>query len=66
MQTELARCNVVVSDQSVRNLRSTGIVHSNVSFVADLKERLPTGDEIPANALRSYYVDYHLAQRMTP
>jgi hypothetical protein len=64
MSTELSRCNVVVSERSFRSAEPYDIVGSNVQFVNSLKERLLTENEIPVNALRSYYVDYYLAQRM--
>ena len=53
---------VIVSSRSYNNKEPWEIVASNVSFVNALfAEHLRT-DEIAPDALRSYYVDYYLAQ----
>ncbi len=64
MPNPLSALPVVVSRESYRSSEVSALVSSNVSFVAALLERLFHEDEIPPNALRSYYVDYYLAQRL--
>lgn len=62
--TEGARLDqpVVVSDQSIASDDLYEIILSNITFVDDLlSEHLRPG-EIAPDALRSYYVDYYLAQ----
>jgi hypothetical protein len=54
---------VIVSDQSYASDDPYDIVASNISFVNALLESYLYPDEIGSNALRSYYVDYYLAQR---
>jgi hypothetical protein len=54
--------SVIVSDQSVASADPYDIVYSNIEFVSALfGEHLRT-DEIAPDALRTYYVDYYLAQ----
>jgi hypothetical protein len=53
---------VVISDTSFGNDDPGAIVESNISFLNALFEEYLTADEVSADALRSYYVDYYLAQ----
>jgi len=53
---------IVVSDPSFRSDEPDDIVNSNISFVNALFEEYLTADEVSPDALRSYYVDYYLAQ----
>src|SRR6266700_3596257 len=62
MQSPLSLDAVVVSDTSFRGDDPSEIVESNVSFLNALFEEHLTAEEVSADALRSYYVDYYLAQ----
>lgn len=53
---------VVVTDTSFQSDDSYQIVESNIYFVNALFEEYLTEEEVPRDALRSYYVDYYLAQ----
>lgn len=53
---------IVVSANSHQSKEAEDIVESNVSFVNSLFEEYLTEEEVSADALRSYYVDYYLAQ----
>jgi hypothetical protein len=54
--------SVIVSDQSVASADPYDIVCSNIEFVNALFGEHLRADEIAPDALRSYYVDYFLAQ----
>jgi hypothetical protein len=54
--------SVFVSDASFASDETYDIVSSNVTFVNALKAEHFREDEIARDALRSYYVDYYLAQ----
>ncbi len=54
--------SVIVSDQSVANADPCAIVYSNIELVNALFGEHLRADEIAPDALRSYYVDYYLAQ----
>src|SRR5262245_17432988 len=54
--------SVIVSDESFASTDPEDIIYSNVELVNALFEELLKEDEIPPDALRSYYVDYYLAQ----
>jgi len=54
--------SVIVSDQSFASTDPEDIIYSNVELVNALFEELLEEDEIAPDALRSYYVDYYLAQ----
>jgi hypothetical protein len=54
--------SVIVSDQSVASADPYDIVYSNIEFVSALFGEHLRADEIAPDALRSYYVDYYLAQ----
>jgi hypothetical protein len=54
--------SVIVSDQSVASADPYDIVYSNIEFVNALFAEHLKADEIAPDALRSYYVDYYLAQ----
>jgi hypothetical protein len=54
--------SVIVSDQSVASADPYDIVYSNIEFVNALFGEHLRADEIAPDALRSYYVDYYLAQ----
>jgi hypothetical protein len=54
--------SVIVSDQSVASADPYEIVSSNIEFVNALFGEHLKADEIPPDALRSYYVDYYLAE----
>jgi hypothetical protein len=54
--------SVIVSDQSVASADPYDIVYSNIEFVNALFGEHLKADEIAPDALRSYYVDYYLAQ----
>jgi hypothetical protein len=53
---------IVVLEASVAHRDPHEIVASNVWFVNALRKEHLTFEEIPFDALRSYYVDYYLAQ----
>jgi hypothetical protein len=53
---------IVVIEASIAHEDPGEIVGSNVWFVNALLDEYLTPDEIAADALRSYYVDYYLAQ----
>jgi hypothetical protein len=53
---------LIVSDQSVASADPYDIVYSNIEFVNALFGEHLKADEIAPDALRSYYVDYYLAQ----
>jgi hypothetical protein len=62
MSNEHKRPAVVVSDIAAASGDPIDIIHSNIEFVnAQFSEHL-THEEVGENALRSYYVDYFLAQ----
>jgi hypothetical protein len=54
--------SVVVSKKSVESDDPYDIVYSNITFLNALLEERFTHEELSQNALRSYYVDYYLAQ----
>lgn len=54
--------SVIVSDQSVASADPYDIVYSNIELVNALFGEHLRADEIAPDALRSYYVDYYLAQ----
>jgi hypothetical protein len=54
--------SVIVSDQSVTSADPCDIVYSNIEVVNALFGEHLRADEIAPDALRSYYVDYYLAQ----
>ena len=54
--------SVIVSNQSVASADPSDIVYSNIEFVNALFGEHLRADEIAPDALRSYYVDYYLAQ----
>src|SRR5215470_3428013 len=54
--------SVVVSDQSFASTEPFDIVSSNIEFVNALFGEHLRADEIAPDGLRSYYVDYYLAQ----
>src|SRR3954451_1135478 len=62
MQDPVSRDVVVVSDTSFRSDDPSEIVESNIAFLNALFEEYLTAEEISRDALRSYYVDYYLAQ----
>lgn len=53
---------VIVSKQSFDSTDSSEIIDSNISFLNALFEEHLTADEVSQDALRSYYVDYYLAE----
>jgi len=54
--------SVIVSDQSVASADPYDIVYANIEVVNALFGEHLKADEIAPDALRSYYVDYYLAQ----
>jgi hypothetical protein len=54
--------SVIVSDQSVASVDPYDVVYSNIELVNALFGEHLRADEIAPDALRSYYVDYYLAQ----
>jgi hypothetical protein len=54
--------SVFVSDQSVASADPYDIIYSNIEVVNALFGEYLKADEIAPDALRSYYVDYYLAQ----
>jgi hypothetical protein len=54
---------VIVSQQSYQSDEPYDIIGSNISFVNALFKAYLHTDEIAPDALRSYYVDYYLAQQ---
>jgi hypothetical protein len=54
--------SVIVSDQSFASTEPYDIISSNIELVNALFGEHLRADEIPPDALRSYYVDYYLAQ----
>jgi hypothetical protein len=62
MAEPTSRDAIVVLEASVTHDDPGEIVGSNVWFVNALLEEQLTADEIAPDALRSYYVDYYLAQ----
>lgn len=62
MPTTIPRDAIIVSDESCRSAEPGDIVESNIVFVNALFEEYLTADEVSADALRSYYVDYYLAE----
>lgn len=62
MQRPLSKAAVIVSDASFRSDDPSKIVESNISFLNALFEEYLTAEEVSADALRSYYVDYYLAE----
>ncbi|MEW6737428.1 MAG: DUF4375 domain-containing protein [Acidobacteriota bacterium] len=53
---------VIVSQQSIESVDPCDIINSNISVVNALFEGYLKTEEISPNALRSYFVDYYLAQ----
>ena len=53
---------IVVSKESLASEDSYDLVESNIDSVNQLLERLVEYEEISPEALKSYYVDYYLAQ----
>ena len=54
--------SVIVSDQSYASTEPYDIISSNIELVNALFGEHLRADEIPPDAVRSYYVDYYLAQ----
>ncbi len=54
--------SILVSKQSVSSDDGYDIIDSNIESVNELVDRLVEYDEITPEALKSYYVDYYLAQ----
>jgi hypothetical protein len=54
--------SVIVSDQSFASTDPYDIISSNIELVNALFGEHLRADEIPPDALRSYYVDYYLTQ----
>src|SRR5262249_35681772 len=61
-RTPISTDAIVVSDASFRSDEPGDIVESNISFLNALFAEHLTADEVSSDALRSYYVDYYLAQ----
>lgn len=62
MSGRYPRQTVIVSDKAVASDDPSDIIQSNIEFLnAQFEEHL-RHDEVSENALRSYYVDYFLAQ----
>ncbi len=55
---------VVLTKDSI-DASSADVVDANVTVVNEMYEALLNHDEIAANALRSYYVDYYLTQALS-
>ena len=53
---------IVVSEKSLQSKEAEDIVESNILFVNALLGEYLTEEEVSADALRSYYVDYYLTQ----
>lgn len=62
MPTSSVDQSVVVSNDSVESDDPYDIVYSNITFLNALLEEHFRHDELSQDALRSYYVDYYLAQ----
>jgi hypothetical protein len=62
MKTPISPDAVVVSDESFQDEEPASIVASNIDFVNSLLDGQFKAEELSANALRSYYVDYFLCQ----
>jgi hypothetical protein len=62
MTSTISAQAVIISDQSYQSDDPYEIIASNISFVNALFEAYLYPEEISADALRSYYVDYYLAQ----
>jgi len=54
--------SAIVSAESVASADPAEIIHSNIAFVNALLKEQVRPEEIASDALRSYYVDYYLAQ----
>ena len=54
--------SILVSQQSLDSDDSYAVIESNIDSVNALLERLVEDEEITPEALKSYYVDYYLAQ----
>ncbi|MCR5888423.1 DMP19 family protein [Hymenobacter sp. J193] len=54
--------SVIVSKDSFDNPDAYAVVYSNITFVNALRSSYFTNQELAPDALRSYYVDYYLAQ----
>src|SRR5258706_8129127 len=63
MTTRISPQAVIVSQQSYQSGDPYAIVGANISFVNALLEAYLHPDEVAPDALRSYYVDYYLAQQ---
>jgi len=53
---------IALSDTSYESSDPRAVIESVISFVNGLLEQYLTLEEIPVDAVRSYYVDYYLAQ----
>jgi len=62
MPAQLSPDSVIVSKQSFESSDPYDIVESNISFLNALFEEHLRHDEVSQDALRSYYVDYYLAE----
>jgi hypothetical protein len=62
MTSTISSQAVIVSDRSYHSDDPYAIIQSNISFVNALFQAYIYPTEISADALRSYYVDYYLAQ----
>ena len=54
--------SILVSQQSLGSDDSYAVIESNIDSVNALLKRLVEDEEITPEALKSYYVDYYLAQ----
>lgn len=62
MNDQITDQSVVVSQESFESDEDYDIIESNISFVNALFDANLEAEEIPKDALRSYYVDYYLTQ----
>ncbi|QDU36623.1 hypothetical protein Mal4_09100 [Maioricimonas rarisocia] len=53
---------VIVSKKALASDEPYDLIYSNIEFLNDQFEEHLTAEEVSADALRSYYVDYYLAQ----
>ena len=54
--------SIVVSSQSIESDDPYDVIYSNIRFLNDLQDQYIKVEELSENALRSYYVDFYLAQ----
>jgi hypothetical protein len=62
MATPVPANAVIVSEQGFESSDPYDIIDSNLSFINALREEYLDFDDLPTDALRSYYVDYYLAE----